>query len=292
MRRVHERPRDHHALRLPAGEEVRLVARAIEQAELVEQLVGARLALARRHAVVGGVEDQVVADRERAVEVAALRHDRDLLPRAARDRARRRRRRPAPSRRSAERASSASPTVVVLPAPFGPSRPKTSPRATAKETPSTAFTARLRVPLDELVDLDDGGCGVLGAHLGIVRGRASRCCHRRLVRFVAVSRSAAVSDELRPRRRRRPRLRWLIPVVVLVFLSPAIYSWTRMALSAVEPPARRAQRRVAADAPLQLARRRRRARLLQLEGPEEGRPAAQDPAGGRPRPADRRRTQS
>jgi hypothetical protein len=44
-----------------------------------------------------------------------------------------------------------------------------------------------------------------------------------------MSRSAAVSDELRPRRR-RPRLRWLIPVVLLVFLSPAIYSWTQMVL--------------------------------------------------------------
>ena len=31
-------------------------------------------------------------------------------------------------------------TVVVFPAPFGPSRPKTSAGATSKETPSTAFT--------------------------------------------------------------------------------------------------------------------------------------------------------
>jgi len=31
-------------------------------------------------------------------------------------------------------------------------------------------------------------------------------------------------------RRRGPRLRYLIPIVVLAFLSPAIYSWTRMAL--------------------------------------------------------------
>ena len=33
--------------------------------------------------------------------------------------------------------------VVVLPAPFGPSRPKTSPDATVKLTPSTAFTVAL-----------------------------------------------------------------------------------------------------------------------------------------------------
>ena len=40
----------------------------------------------------------------------------------------------------ARRPSSIS-TVVVLPAPFGPSSPKTSPGATSKETPSTACTA-------------------------------------------------------------------------------------------------------------------------------------------------------
>ena len=34
-----------------------------------------------------------------------------------------------------------TPTVVVLPAPFGPSRAKTSPGATVKEMPSTAFSA-------------------------------------------------------------------------------------------------------------------------------------------------------
>jgi Phosphodiester glycosidase len=45
-----------------------------------------------------------------------------------------------------------------------------------------------------------------------------------------MSRAAAASDERRPRRRRgRPRLRWVIPVALLVFLSPAIYSWARMA---------------------------------------------------------------
>ncbi len=30
--------------------------------------------------------------------------------------------------------------VVVLPAPFGPRRPNTSPRSTMNVTPSTAFT--------------------------------------------------------------------------------------------------------------------------------------------------------
>ena len=31
--------------------------------------------------------------------------------------------------------------VVVLPAPFGPSRPKSSPRSTVNETPRTASTS-------------------------------------------------------------------------------------------------------------------------------------------------------
>ena len=33
-----------------------------------------------------------------------------------------------------------TPIVVVFPAPFGPSSPNTSPGATSKLTPSTAFT--------------------------------------------------------------------------------------------------------------------------------------------------------
>ena len=44
-----------------------------------------------------------------------------------------------------------------------------------------------------------------------------------------MSRPAAATGET-PQRRASPRLRLLIPVVVLAFLSPAIYSWTRMAL--------------------------------------------------------------
>src|SRR5262249_22283327 len=44
-----------------------------------------------------------------------------------------------------------------------------------------------------------------------------------------MSRPAAATSDA-PRRRGGPRLRYLIPVVVLAFLSPAIYSWTRMAL--------------------------------------------------------------
>jgi Phosphodiester glycosidase len=45
-----------------------------------------------------------------------------------------------------------------------------------------------------------------------------------------MSRPAAATSEVPRRRRGGPRLRYLIPVLVLAFLSPAIYSWTRMAL--------------------------------------------------------------
>jgi hypothetical protein len=44
-----------------------------------------------------------------------------------------------------------------------------------------------------------------------------------------MSRPAAATPEL-PRRRRGPRLRYLIPIVLLAFMAPAIYSWTQMAL--------------------------------------------------------------
>ena len=108
--------------------------------ELLEQLVRARLSHLRRDAVVGGVEDQVVADRERAVEIAPLRHDRELASRADRDR-------PTTSTPSTDAVPLvgrtrvvSTPTVVVFPAPFGPSRPKTSPASTPKLTPSTALT--------------------------------------------------------------------------------------------------------------------------------------------------------
>ena len=80
LRLVHQRPRDHHALRLPAREQVGLDVAALAQPELLEQLVGPRGRLGGRHAVVGGVKGQVAADRHRAVEVAALGDDREHAP--------------------------------------------------------------------------------------------------------------------------------------------------------------------------------------------------------------------
>src|SRR5207248_8946340 len=50
----------------------------VEQPELSQQLVRSRLAHAWQYAVVGGMEDEVVANRQRPVEVVALRNDRQL----------------------------------------------------------------------------------------------------------------------------------------------------------------------------------------------------------------------
>ena len=123
---VHQRAGDHHPLRLAAGEQVGLDFAAVEQPELLEQLVGAAVALGGRDAVVGGVEDEVAPDRERAVEVPALRHDGEHAARRDRvggDVDAGDRRRPLVGRTRVV----SIPTVVVLPAPLGPSRPNTSP---------------------------------------------------------------------------------------------------------------------------------------------------------------------
>src|ERR687897_1346770 len=50
------------------------------------------------------------------------------------------------------------PTVVVFPAPFGPSSPSPSPRRTAKLTPSTAFVLALRYRLTRSRTSTTGPC--------------------------------------------------------------------------------------------------------------------------------------
>ena len=166
-RRVHERAGNHHPLRLAAGEEVRLVSRAVEQAELVEHLVRAALTLAGGHAVVGGVEDEVVADRDRAVEVAALRNDGDLLPRAHGI--------PDDVDASDERSAAGRPYTRRQ----HPDR-RRLPRAVRAEQPEhlagrdrernavDGVHGRLRISLDEIEHLDSGHGSVLGEHHEIV----------------------------------------------------------------------------------------------------------------------------
>ena len=146
LRVVHQGARDHHALLLPARERERLRARLVRDLQLGEQPVGSRLALCGREAEVPAVVGQHLADGEVAVEVAGLRHDRDpalrllRLPRDVH---------PVhedpPGGGPHERADAAD--RRALPAPFGPSRPKNSPRSTVNEMPRTASTGGVfRVP--------------------------------------------------------------------------------------------------------------------------------------------------
>ena len=65
-------------------------------------------------------------------------------------------------------------------------------------------------------------------------------------------------------------------------LSPVVYSYTTTMLQPSSLPLGVRSVEWLESPSRQLARRRGRARLLQLEGPEEGRAAAEEPAGGRP----------
>ena len=83
---------------------------------------------------------EVVAHREEQLDRRFLNHDRDAPPHVERSRRRRRGRarwpRPKVGRDSVERMRRS----VVLPAPFGPSRPKIEPRATSNVRSSRART--------------------------------------------------------------------------------------------------------------------------------------------------------
>ena len=167
LRRMHERPGDHHALALTPGEEGRLVAGAVEQAELVEQVVGTALTLARRHPVVGGVEDEVVADRQGAVEVAPLRHDGNLLPGSHRiphdvDPAHQR---PPAGRPYARRQH---PHRRRLPRSVRAEQAEHLPRRHTERDAVDGVHGSLRIPLDEVDDLDRVACIVPREHLEIV----------------------------------------------------------------------------------------------------------------------------
>ena len=170
--RVHERAGDHHPLTLSAGEEVGLVAGAVEQPELVEQLVGPLLALARRHAVVGGVEDEVVPDRDGAVEVALLRHDGELRPRPHRiaDHVH-----PADAGRpgSGPDASRQHPDSRRLSGPVGAEQAEHLAGGGGEGHAVDRVHGRLRIPLDEVANLDREAFGLRWNHLEILRSRSA-----------------------------------------------------------------------------------------------------------------------
>ena len=138
LRLVHERAGHHQPLRETAREVEDHRVGPLGERELLEQLVGARPGARARDAEEAAVVVEVLPDRERPVERVRLRDDADLAL------ARRRR---AGSRRARRRARGppvgttvvvSIPIVVDLPAPFGPSSPKNSPRRTSRSSPSTA----------------------------------------------------------------------------------------------------------------------------------------------------------
>ena len=110
-----------------------------------EHLLGHGARSAVTHAEVTTVEVQVLVHVERAVERVRLRDDADDLLGEGRVR---------DDVDPADRGGAAvgmtrvvsMPTVVVLPAPFGPSSPKISPSRTVRSSPSTARTTAPRPP--------------------------------------------------------------------------------------------------------------------------------------------------
>ena len=111
------------------------------EVDQLEQLVDAPLALRARHAVELRAQLEVLAAGEDGVEGRLLEDDADRSGAPCR------------ARRVTEWPSTSAvpdvgltmvvsmPTVVVLPAPFGPSRPKISPCSTVRSRPSTAVVA-------------------------------------------------------------------------------------------------------------------------------------------------------
>ena len=92
-------------------------------------------------------------------------------------------------------------TVVVLPAPFGPSRPRTVPSSTVRSTPSRARTSLLR----RLVDLDQA-FGVDGGHGHDLRESGSSGYGAGTVEYIGVVLPAARRSA--GGRRARRALRW------------------------------------------------------------------------------------
>ena len=134
---VHDRPRDHQPLRHPARQLVDVGLGPVGEPELLEQLAGLAVCFLRAHAEVTTVEEEVLRRRRatgRACWSAAPRRSpawptagcaTTSMP---------------PTHASPEVGITrvvSMPTVVVLPAPFGPSSPKTSPLCTERSSDST-----------------------------------------------------------------------------------------------------------------------------------------------------------
>src|SRR5229473_2519474 len=77
---MHQRPRNHRSLHLATGKQVDTIVRTFTEAELRQELISPVFALAFFDAVVGGVEEQILADRDPAFQVVVLRYDREMSP--------------------------------------------------------------------------------------------------------------------------------------------------------------------------------------------------------------------
>ena len=141
LRLEHDRPRQRHALLLPAGELVDAAMRRGPARRTMSSALATRLAIsARGTPVISRPKATLPRDRavreqrvvlEHGVDGAAVRR----LPGDVAARDEDARRRPAVSKPAIRRSS------VVLPQPEGPSSVRNSPAATSSETSSTATTS-------------------------------------------------------------------------------------------------------------------------------------------------------
>ncbi len=131
---------DLDALGEASGELGWVGAGALGEVELVEQLLGALAGFCAGEAEVEAVEVDVFEDGAGAVERVVLGHDADAsggrVAGAATTSMPAMRTRPEVGRARVVQML----MVVVLPAPLGPSRPKSSPSRTLRSMPSTATT--------------------------------------------------------------------------------------------------------------------------------------------------------
>ena len=151
-RLVHEAARDLDAPAHAAGEVLDRRLAPLRELDRLQQLVDQALALAARHAVELGEDEQVLLDAQLEVAGQGLRDDADRAPHVV-----------GAASLTSKPFTSAVPAVggssvvsmrmsVDLPAPFGPSRPKISPSSTREAHP--VHGGEVAEALDDLADVD------------------------------------------------------------------------------------------------------------------------------------------
>ena len=215
-RLVHQRLRHQHAALHAAGERAHVGVGLGGEVEVVHHLVDPGVVAA--DAEVARLDAQRLAHREERIEHQLLRHDAEHAARAPVVGDARRRPSPTPCRRRRAPGRRSTLISVVLPAPFGPSRPKNSPSAMARLTPTSACTRA--VALLDAADFDrvqwaagsrsstpyrrDEGLQRLG-QVGEGELAASRRAPRAARRAAARARRVELGDLRRGRRCARPR---------------------------------------------------------------------------------------